>query len=58
VLILRAGRSGLWNDRNCRTVFDLNSVLDLGFWGQMTGLLNFWIGEENGIRMGGKVAAH
>jgi len=48
----------LWNDRNCRTVFDLNSVLDLGFWGQMTGLLNFWIGEENGIRMGGKVAAH
>jgi hypothetical protein len=33
---------------NCRTVFDLISVLDLKFWGQMTGWLNFCFGEGNG----------
>ena len=44
--ILTAGRSGWWIDRNCRTVFDLISVLDLEFWPQMTGWQDFWVGKE------------
>jgi len=39
---------------NCRTVFDLISVLDLKFWGQMTGWLNFYFGEGNGDSESGK----
>ena len=39
-----SGAGGLVNcDQNCKTVFDLISVLDLGFCWQMTGWLDFWV---------------
>jgi len=54
-----SGEVGLvdW-DRNCRTVFDLISVLDLGFWPQMTGWLEIWVGKESGSWAGCRDTVH
>ena len=49
-MILTAGRSDWWIETGTAEPFSTdNAKWNLEFWGQMTGWLDFRVGEENGV---------
>jgi hypothetical protein len=57
-LILRAGRPDWRIEAELQILFRDNTKRNLGFWGEMTGCLDFRVGKEIGVLTGAEQSVY